>query len=356
MRTTRKGWIALVLAAGLFPAGAPAQAASASSDRIQVRVDGTEADAMLAILEANRLGRTPDAGDWQRLFGTEPYRRLKQREASMKRDFTDEEFKSFVLSPDLAKNEKSLGTALAAWRTADIESSARRILSYLPPQARIKATIYIVIKPRTNSFVFELLKDPAIFLYLDPKISAAKFENTVAHELHHVGLASVSAESERVLAGLPPRIRAAVDWMGSFGEGLAMLAAAGSPNVHPHATSDREERERWDRDMARTAPDLKEVESFFLDIIHGRLAGEEAIREKAMSFFGIQGPWYTVGYSMAALIEKEESRAALIECMIDPRQLLVRYNRAAEKWNAAHPDKKTLWSAELLAAIFPDSR
>jgi hypothetical protein len=356
MRKTRIGLFAMVLAVGLFPAKAPAQAASTASDRILVRMDTSEAEAVLSILEAKRGGRTLEGKDWERLFATEPYRRLKLREASMKRDFSDEDFKGFVLSPDTAKNEEALRTALEAWRTADVTASARRILAFLPDTARIRAAIYIVIKPRTNSFVFELLKDPAIFLYLDPKIPAAKFENTVAHELHHVGLASVSAESERIMAGLPPRVRAAVDWMGSFGEGLAMLAAAGSPDIHPHATSTPEDRERWDNDMARTAPDLKEVESFFTDIIHGRLAGEDAIREKAMSFFGIQGPWYTVGYAMAALVEKTEGRAALIECMIDPRQLLVRYNRAAALWNENHPDKRPLWSAKLLAAISPEMK
>ena len=347
-------WIVLGLAAAVFPVKTRAQEIPPASDRIQVKVDGSEAEAVFSILEAKRTGQAATERDWRRLFDTEPYRRLKRRESSLKRDFTDEEFRSFVLSSPLAENESELRNALDAWRKADIVASARRILSYLPPQAHIKATIYIVIKPKTNSFVFELLQDPAIFLYLDPKISGAKFENTVAHELHHVGLASVAAESERILAGLPPRIRPAVDWMGSFGEGLAMLAAAGSPDVHPHAASDREERDRWDRDMANVSRDLKDVEAFFLDIIRGRLSGEESIREKAMSFFGIQGPWYTVGYAMAALIEKTEGRKALIKCMIDPRLLLLRYNEAAATLNAKGPADRPRWSQELLDAIFPD--
>ena len=354
MKKSLVAWIVLGLAAAVFPVKTRAQGIPPAPDRIQVKVDGSEAEAVLSILEAKRTGQAAIEWDWGRLFDTEPYRRLKQRESSMKRDFTDEDFKSFVLSLDLAKNEEALRTALAAWRTADIAFSARRVLSYLPPQASIKAKVYIVIKPKTNSFVFELLQDPAIFLYLDPNISAAKFENTVAHELHHVGLASIAGEIERILAGLPPRIRPAVDWMGSFGEGLAMLAAAGSPDVHPHAASDREEHDRWDRDMATVGRDLKTVEVFFLDIIEGRLVGEDAIREKAMPFFGIQGPWYTVGYLMAATVEKEKGRAALIGCMIDPRLLLLRYNEAAAALNAKGPADRPLWSQELLNAIFPD--
>jgi hypothetical protein len=41
--------------------------------------------------------------DWQRLFATEPYIRLQKREAAMHRDFNDDDFKTFVLSPGLAE-------------------------------------------------------------------------------------------------------------------------------------------------------------------------------------------------------------------------------------------------------------
>ena len=66
-----------------------------------------------------------------------------------------------------------------------------------PTEAYIHAKVFPVIKPITNSFVFETTTDPAIFLYLDPEESAAKFENTVAHELHHIGYASVESLAEQ---------------------------------------------------------------------------------------------------------------------------------------------------------------
>jgi hypothetical protein len=342
-------------AIGIFASGTRAQGFAAPDDRIQVKVDASEADAVLSIL-AKKTGPPLAAKDWDRLFATEPYRRLKQREASLKRDFTDEDFKAFVRSPALAAKAGDLRPALEAWRGADIATSARRVLAFLPGSARIKAKIYIVIKPKINSFVFELSKDPAIFLYLDPQVTAAKFENTVAHELHHVGLASIEAQTAPILAGLPPHVRSAVEWMGSFGEGAAMLAAAGSTEIHPHAVSLPAERERWDGDMKNFDRDLKEVETFFLDVISGRLHGEEAIREKAFSFFGVQGPWYTVGYKMVVLVEKAHGRASLIECLIDPRLLLKRYNAAAILWNARNPDKLPLWSEKLLAVVFQASK
>jgi hypothetical protein len=342
-----------LLAIGLYWAAIESRGFQAADSRIQIKLDVSEAEAVLSNLKIQRNGRAAEGKDWERLFATEPYQRLKKREASLKRDFSDEEFKSFVMSPDLAKKEAALRKTLAEWQKTDLAASARRVLAYLPANARLKAKVYIVIKPKTNSFVIELLKDPAIFLYLNPEISAAEFENTVAHEFHHVGLASIEAETDRLLSGLAPNVRAAVDWMGSFGEGMAMLAAAGSPEIHPHATSAAADRERWDQDIKNFNHDLKEVETFFQAIIQGRLQGDEAIRKRGYTFFGVQGPWYTVGYRMAVLVEKADGRPALIECMIDPRLLLVRYNRIAVLWNEKHPDTLTPWSAELLAAITP---
>ena len=112
----------------------------------------------------------------------------------------------------LAARREALERTLAAWKTADLEAAARRALAWLPATARIRARVYPVIKPRHNSFVFELDSDPAIFLYLDPEVSAPHFENTLAHELHHVGLHSISREMEAGIARLPePARRAAED-------------------------------------------------------------------------------------------------------------------------------------------------
>jgi hypothetical protein len=51
-----------------------------------------------------------------------------------------------------------------------------------------------------------------------------------------------------------------LNWIGGFGEGFAMLAAAGGPDVHPHAVSASDERARWDKDVANFNDDLKNVQ------------------------------------------------------------------------------------------------
>ncbi|HUO15377.1 MAG TPA: DUF5700 domain-containing putative Zn-dependent protease, partial [Verrucomicrobiae bacterium] len=301
-----------------------AQTQTNDANRIQLQLNTSEAEAVLAILDKRSANSNPTDQDWQTLFATEPYIRLKKREAGLHRDFTDDDFKNFVLSAELLAKRTALRETLEAWKQKDLVASARRDLSYLPDQAVIKAKIFPVIKPKTNSFVFETQTDPTIFLYLDPAESAAAFENTVAHELHHIGFASVGSLADARLKDLPANVQPAVEWMGAFGEGFAMLAAAGGPDVDPQATSSAKDQARWNHDMANFNQDLESLQEFFLDVISGSLATKEKIDEKAYTFFGVQGPWYTVGYKMAVLVEKRYGRKVLIDCMLDPRELLAR--------------------------------
>jgi hypothetical protein len=323
----------------------------AASDRIELRFNTDEADAVLAILDMHAAASAITDSDWQRLLSTEPYIRLRKREAAMHRDFTDDEFKKFVLSPELAAKASALRKTLDAWKRADLAASAQRALAYLPEQAVIRAKVFPEIKPKTNSFVFDTATDPAIFLYLDPEQSAAKFENTVAHELHHIGYSSVAPLARTRQDNLPPNLKPAVDWMGAFGEGFAMLAAAGGPDVDPHAASSPEEHARWDHDLANFNSDLGALQQFFLDIISGRLSAQDA-NEKASTFYGdAQGAWYTVGYKMSVIVEKRFGRKVLIDCMLDPRELLARYDRAAKELNERQDEKLALWSPELMQKI-----
>lgn len=325
--------------------------AAPSAGRTDLTLNADEAEAVLEIIGKHSAGKEVAQSEWQKLFDTEPYIRLKKREAAMHRDFTDDDFKKFVLSPELGAKASALRQTLDSWRSMDLTASARRVLTYLPDQAHIKAKVFPMIKPKTNSFVFDTDTDPAIFLYLDPEESAPKFENTVAHELHHIGFSSVESLRNEKLKDLPPHLKTAIDWMGAFGEGFVMLAAAGGPDVDPHATSSPEERTRWEHDMAGFNQDLGALQEFFLDVINGRLATKEQVDEKAYSFFGVQGPWYTVGYKMAVMIEKRYGRKQLIACMLDPRELLASYDRAAEEANKRGTAKLALWSPELTGKI-----
>ena len=183
-------------------------------------------------------------------------------------------------------------------------------------------------------------------LYLDPARTPAQLENTVAHELHHIGYAAVCAEPEP--AARDGARAAARRWLGAFGEGVAMLAAAGEPAVHPHAESPAEDRARWDRDVANAPADLARVEGFLFDILDGRLTDPDSVRARAMAFFGVQGPWYTVGWLMAVTIEREAGRAALVSSLCDPVALMRRYNEAAAGGSAG---ARPRWSEALLGRL-----
>jgi len=329
-----------------------AAAQPAASPRVSVRLITDEAEAVLAILAKRKANAEITETDWQKVFSSEGYVRLKKREQSMKRSFEDGDFKAFVLSDQLSERALALEETLGRWEQADISRSAALALAYLSKTAHITAKIYPVIKPRENSFVFEVTTDPAIFLYLDPTVSRQKFENTLAHELHHIGYGSScpSKETSAEIEKLPRNLQTLIQLISAFGEGFAMLAAAGGPNIHPHAVSDAKERARWDHDMANFNEDLKKVESFFLDVANNRLT-EQQIGATASSFFGIQGPWYTVGWKMAVTIEKIYGRAKLIECFCDHRKLLEIYNRAAVRHNRKSREHLATWSAEIINAI-----
>jgi hypothetical protein len=318
-----------------------------------VRLVTDEAEAVLSILAKKRANLPIVEADWQRLFSSEGYVRLKKRETAMQRSFEDADFKTFVLSEALLARASTLQATLDKWRRAEINVAARRALAYLPKGAHLRAKIYPVIKPRDNSFVFDLRTDPAIFLYLDPAQSKEQFENHLAHELHHIGYAA-SCPSKQVseqTSSLSKNAKTVLVWVGAFGEGFAMLAAAGGPQVHPHAVSPPEDHARWDKDVSNFNADLKRVEKFLLDVLENRLTDEGEINKIAFSFFGVQGPWYTVGWKMAVVIEKVYGRARLIESFCDGRKLLQTYNSAVVKYNRKEREPLALWSNALISGF-----
>src|ERR1051325_2386400 len=92
--------------------------AFAQSDRIQLTLDTSEADAVLAIADQTNAKHPVADADWQRLFSSEPYQRLKKREADLKRDFTDPQFRAFVLSQETLGRTTELRRTLDAWKKA----------------------------------------------------------------------------------------------------------------------------------------------------------------------------------------------------------------------------------------------
>jgi hypothetical protein len=348
---SRRHWlIALTGMAVLWSLGGRAWAAPATP-AIRLVLDSSEVDQAIRILEDEGSGRLVTEGDWKRLFATAPYRALKAREASMGRSFTDDQFKAFLSSSDALAQLGTWKRTVAGMKSADMSAIGGHVLDWLPAGATLRAKVFPEIKPQPNSFVWkERPSDsPAIFLAVQ-KQSRDSFENTVAHELHHIGLNSLEARQDALQAGLPKQVRLAVKWMGAFGEGEAMLAAAGSTDRHPHWEDDAIARARWDSDFMHFNADLKSVEALLLDILDGKLTTDAEIQKRAAPFWGYQGAWYTVGYEMAALVDKRFGRKSFDECLLDPRLLLLRYNQVAKEANANGASLET-WSPDLLEKL-----
>ena len=327
----------------------PSTSTKASS--IGLRLDSTEADEAIAILERERSGRPVAQDEWKRLFAAVPYRELKAREASVGAGFSDEAFEAFLSSPKALAQLDLWKRTVAGMKTANMAAIGKRDLEWLPAGATIRARVFPEIKPLSNSFVWKAGPNdaPAIFLAVQ-KQSPESFENTVAHELHHIGLESLEARQDSLQAGLPANVKLAMKWMSAFGEGEAMLAAAGSDERHPHWEDDAVARARWDSDMMHFNSDLKSVQDLLLDILDGKLTSDAEIQKRAAPFWGYQGAWYTVGYEMAVLVDKRFGRKSFDECLLDPRLLLKRYNEVAKEANAQGAALE-IWSPELMGKL-----
>lgn len=319
-----------------------------------VRIVSDEPRAAIDIIGRAAQHQPIDSTVWRRLFDSQGYRALVARDSAFGVPRNDEAFGAFLLSDSLSAIRELLRARVEAMAKLDVGGAARQALAYAPRNARIRATIFPVIKPASNSFVFGPDSAPQIFLFVNVNESAAHFRNRLTHELHHVALNTACPEDPD--PSLPEPVHALVRNLGGFGEGLAMLAAAGGPRVDANAESDSATRSRWNRDVAWFPENLTLLQRFIRDVVEGRITTRDSVRHLASTFYGVQGPWYTVGWRMAATIEEQLGRPTLIAAMCDPRRLMSEYNIAARRANTAQRPTLPTWDDRLLARLWPPSR
>ena len=295
----------------------------------RLRVFSTEARAALTVMTATDPQARANA--WDRLKTSEEYRRLSEREKAFHRSMSDTTFYQWLTADSTIARAPALARTLNAWMASDIAGAVKRSAAYLPPGTPIRAALYFMIKPHPNTFVYDTEHNPTIFVSVDSSVDAAQFENEIAHELHHIGIAAACPTV--VTAGSQTPMDTVVNWMSAFGEGWAMLAAAGGPNVNPHWESDSTDRARWDHDYAHVEDGMKQLTGFFDSVLARRISEPDSVQAHAMSFFGVQGPWYTVGYLMARTVEVRDGREKLISVICSPPKLLLSYQEAAQEAN-----------------------
>lgn len=325
----------------------------ATAEEIHVRAVFDEADAALAIMDNLSAGESPTGKQWQTLWQSEGYTRLLARQASMDRDerFGDK-LAAWLQDPANYTRVATIRSAVDRYRSFEVNTAGNRAGAYLPGWVVLEATFYPVIKHTTNTFVYDLGGDPAIFMSVNAENSPIFVESVLTHELHHIGLAQCPE-----IAGyknLTEDQQWVTNMLTIFGEGLAVLATAGDPDTHPHFYNTPDKWAVWERDVTNIASDQARIQSFFLAVLDGTQPKDE--RRKTLFTFIVtpevpQGPAYTLGWKMASLVEKHFGREALVGAMCDPRELLTLYNQAARETHADGILNLPIWSDELIRGL-----
>ena len=116
----------------LFLIGERALAQEGGGSRVRVAIVTDEADAVLSILAKKQSNQAITESDWQRVFSSEGYARLKKRQLAMRNSLEDADFRVFVLSDALFERGQSLTDTFAKWKETDAllellsQSSTRR--------------------------------------------------------------------------------------------------------------------------------------------------------------------------------------------------------------------------------------
>ncbi len=328
----------------------PGAVAAAENPPVTIVLD--EANAALAVLEERQSSGGVREATWERLWSTEGFKRLDARQNHYGDSETRDRMRHHLLSEEPLQRIAELRQAIADWERVDLEKTAERALAYLPEGQAIRAKIYPVIKKKSNSFVFEVSTDPAIFMFVDGKKSTERIEDILAHEFHHVGL--VGCQQPLNYDNLPQPVQKTLDWMGTFGEGQAMLASAGGPEVHPARRAPASEWMTWERDVANFNRDLKRIEAFLWSVAKGELPKDEQ-RSTWFSFVNAdevpQGAFYTVGWKMAATIERFRGRNHLVDRLCDPRLFLEAYNEIIADYGLPDGSGLAQWDSAFLGLL-----
>jgi hypothetical protein len=327
-------------------------------DRLDLTLSPDQARITLEILGSRAAEQAVPDSLWAHLFGTEGHRRVMERERGMDAHFgqdrgiTEAAFRKWAESEAALDSLAERHATLDAWLQVDLVAAGRLALAYLPDHARLRGTIYPLVREQRNSFIWDAgAANPAIFMAVEPGVGLAALEHILAHELHHIGAAGACAGS--AASSGSPEAQQALRWMGGFGEGLAVLAAAGGVGRPTHPYDSPEGRRAWAVRLDSLQEDMAELGAFFTAILAGQLTGEEA-GQRGFEFISRpgapQGAFYSVGWHMASAVERAFGREAVVSAVCDPASLLIRYQEAA----ASRPgDRMPTWSSALMEQIPP---
>lgn len=305
-----------------------------------------EIEAVISIIDRGIDGSLYDT-DWIRLFESQGYQLLKKRESKMGTPFTDEAFQTFMITLIKKKLIEPYQLSLRRFKDIDLNLIQKMVMAYLPEKSVFNTTVIPIIKPKKNSFVHRIEGESYLFIYLEPNDLKARLENKLIHELHHIGLDSVYDPSKYFDLGV--QAKKLIEWTNAFGEGFAMLAAAGGPGYHPVPFDDEAGRV-WDENIRNYQVDFDKIQQFLFNILEDKFQNEKELMEKGMELMmnnGGQGSWYTVGWRISVIIEEILGRTVLIKCMEDLRKFYFNYNQAVKIFNEKNHLKLPSWNKKI---------
>ena len=270
---------------------------AATTPPVFVQLDTTAAMALLEFCQALNQGHPWDEAAIRRMVVSPPYQTLIAHHSRMDAGITTEALVELLLAlrdgEQFASDSERLARIYTAYRSACrqvstlqvrldrladpslIKRAAVRAQEALPPQARVEATVYFLPDGRSSGYVV----DAAIVLDLLQTSNASEVESTLAHELHHIGAASLLPKP------CPePDLGIALEMLGEMvQEGAATYWVDG-----------------WRASPSRA--DFTLVEAFLQDALLGQLDAAEVTHRRAELVQGWRGPLYQVGNEMIAAL------------------------------------------------------
>lgn len=310
-----------------------------------------EIKAVLNILYKSKQDKKIEELDWEQMFSSDGFKLLRQREEEMGNQLKQETFRDFLLNEIEPEGYDKFQNAYQNLKEINFDKIISKTKRYLPNDVVINTDIIPVIKPTSNSFVHNIDNKLVLFLYLKPNISKQELINKLIHELHHIGLDDVYQKSDYTHLSKPAQRM--IEWTNAFGEGFAMLAAAGGPDAHPNRF-DEQLKARWNENISNLNRDFKEIEKFLLNILNKNFSNQEELYNKGFQLMtknGGQGPWYTVGHKLAVVIEKMTDKKVLTDCMKDFTQLYLTYNKLVVQYNKKYNENLPQFSEEIIGGL-----
>jgi len=310
-----------------------------------------EVEILIEILKRKDNNKPINKEQWDELFNSIGFKMLARRETEMNEGIDKSEFKEFVMNKIASDKYNHYKKSLEKLKSMNSDEIIKITKDYLPKNTELDTDIIPVIKPQKNSFIHRINDKLVLFLYLEPDILKEKMENKLIHELHHIGLDYVYQNSDYSCLSKPAQ--KVIEWTNAFGEGFAMLAAAKGLENHPNKF-DKDLKSKWDENMGNFNKDFHKIQNFLLAILEGHFADDQKLYNRGFQLMtnnGGQGSWYTVGYQIAVIIEREAGREVLIECMKDLTKIYFQYNNLVEIYNKKRNEDLPKWNDKILTSL-----